>query len=60
MSVKRSEAFALFYNLIAPNLGQNNVENLRLTKVDKEIKFEGVWDELGGRKFFQRQSVTKY
>ena len=24
------------------------------------MKFEGVWDKLRGRKFFQRQSVTKY
>ena len=54
------EAFAHFCNLIALTLGQNNGKSLRLNKVVKEIKLEGVWDELGLRKVFQRQSVTKY
>ena len=64
MSVKSSyqvrEAFAPFCNLIALTLGYNSVERLRLTKIVKEIKFEGVWDELQPRKFFQKQSVTKH
>ena len=35
-------------------------KGVRVTKIVKEIKFEGVWDELGSKKLFQRQSVTKY
>ena len=33
---------------------------LRVTKIVKETKFEGVWDELESKKGFQRESVTKY
>ena len=33
---------------------------LELTKIIRENKFEGVWDELESKKGFQRQSVTKY
>ena len=40
------EAFAPFCNLIALTLGYNSVESFSLTKIVKEIKFEGVWDEL--------------
>ena len=54
------EAFALFWNLIAPTLGHKSVESPRLTKIVKGIKFEEVWDELRSIKIFQRQSVTKY
>ena len=67
MSVKRSQkqlsrkrTFALFYNLIALTLGLNSAKGLRLSKIIEEINFQGVWDELGSRKVFQRQSLTKY
>ena len=67
MSVKRSQkqlsrkrTFALFYNLIALTLGLNSAKGLTLSKIIEEINFQGVWDELGSRKVFQRQSVTKY
>ena len=57
MSVKRlekqlssKESFCPFCNLIALTLGSNSDESLRLTKIVKEIKFKGVWDELGSRK----------
>ena len=36
------------------------MKGLRVTKNNKEIKFEGVWDELEAQKCFQRQSFTKY
>ena len=45
-----TSSFCLFCNLIALTLGSNSVESLRLTKTVKEIKFKGVWDELGSRK----------
>ena len=32
----------------------------RATKDVKEIKFQGVWDEIEAKKCFQRQSLTKY
>ena len=33
---------------------------LRVAKMIKEIKFEGVWGKLEARKGFQSQSFTKY
>ena len=67
MSVKRLEkqlsskgSFALFCNLIALTLCENSVESLRLTKIVTEINFQGVWDGLGSRKVFQRQSIKFY
>ena len=37
------------------------MEGLRVTKeIAKEIKFEGVLDELEAKKFLQRQPFTKY
>ena len=45
----------LFSNLIAKVLGQNTVEDLRVTKNVKEIKFELAWGELESKKCFQRQ-----
>ena len=36
------------------------MKDLRVTEIVKEIKFEGVWDELETQKCFQRQSFTKY
>ena len=46
---------APFYNLIALYSGLNGVKGLRVTKVVKEITFEGVWDEFKSKKSFQRQ-----
>ena len=36
------------------------MKGLRVTKIVKEIKFQGVWGELGSKKCFQRQQLTKY
>ena len=36
------------------------MKGIRVTKIVKEIKFEGVWGELESKTGFQRQSVTKY
>ena len=36
------------------------MKGLRVTKIVKEIKFEGVWDELESKNGFKRQSVAKY
>ena len=33
---------------------------LRVTKIVKEVKFEGTWDKLESKKGFQRQSFTRY
>ena len=51
---------AVFLNLVAQVLDLNCMEELRVTKIVKEIKFEGVWGELEAQKCFQRQSFTKY
>ena len=37
---------AVFYDLIAPILGQSTVEFFGVTAIVKEINFEGVWDKL--------------
>ena len=36
------------------------MKDLRVTKIAKEIKFEGVWGELEANKYFLRQLFTKY
>ena len=36
------------------------MKGLTVTKIVKEIKFEGVWGKLESKKGFQRQSVLKY
>ena len=41
-------------------LGYNSVEDLRVTKIAKEIKFERVWGELKPKTCFWGQSFTKY
>ena len=55
--MKRSEKqlpskanFRTFLPLSALILGENSVEGLIVTKNVKEIKFEGVWGELGSKK----------
>ena len=35
------------------------MKGVRVTKIVKENKFEGVWDELEAKNCFQRQSFTK-
>ena len=54
------QILALFCNLIALILGWHCVKGLRVNKIVKEIKFEGIWGELAVKKCFQRQSFTKY
>ena len=54
------EDFALFCNLIALSLGYNSVKSLGVTKIVKEIKFEGVWDKLESKNGFKRESFAKY
>ena len=36
------------------------MKGFRVTKIDQEVRFEGIWGELESRKDFPRQSVTKY
>ena len=36
------------------------MKGLRVNKIVKEIKFEGIWGELAVKTCFQRQSFTKY
>ena len=38
--------FAVFSNLIALYSGLKSVKILRVSKLAKEIRFEGVWDQL--------------
>ena len=44
-----------FLSLTALILGQNSVKDIKVTKIVKEIKFEGVWGELELKKTLQRQ-----
>ena len=37
------------------NFSPFHVKDLRVTKIVKEIKFEGVWSELESKKGFQKQ-----
>ena len=52
--------FRTFLQLNCSNLKSNCVEDLTVTKIVKEIKFEKVWDKLELKIGFQRQSVKKY
>ena len=54
------QILALFCNLIALILEWHCVKGLRVNKIVKKIKFEGIWGELAVKKCFQRQSFTKY
>ena len=45
-SYQLKKILAVFYDLIAPILGQSTVEFFGITAIVKEIKFEGVWDKL--------------
>ena len=41
-------------------LDDNYVKGLRVTKIVKQIKFEGAWGKLEAKYCFQRQSWPKY
>ena len=41
-------------------LDENYVKGLSVTKIVKQIKFEGDWGKLEAKYFFQRQSWAKY
>ena len=51
---------ALFCNLVALILGSNCAEVLRVTKIVKEIKFEGAWGKLDAKTCFPRQPRAIY
>ena len=36
------------------------MKGLRVTKIVKEVMFEGVWGEVKSKKCFQRQSFKEY
>ena len=61
-SYQVSQVFGLFSNLICLTLGSHDVKEKgpSVSKIVKEIKFEGALGKLQSRKRFQRQSVTKY
>ena len=48
----------LFCNLIALILGQNYVKGHRVTKIFKQIMFEGAWVEIEAENYFRRQLWT--
>ena len=52
------QILALFCNLITLILGENYVKGLRITKIDNDIKFEGVWVELEAKNCFQRPTLV--
>ena len=54
------QILALFCNVIALNLSWNFAKSFTVTKIVKEIKFEGIWGKLEAKKCFQRQSCPKY
>ena len=49
------QILTLICSLIALILGKKSAENLRVTKMFKEINFEGASAELESKKWFQRQ-----
>ena len=50
------QILALFCKLATLILNSNCVKDIRVTKIAKEIKFEGVCDQLEARNSFQTQS----
>ena len=54
-SYQINHILAPFWYLIPVILGQGSVEVLGVTKIVKEIKFEGMWRELESKRSFQRQ-----
>ena len=66
-SVKRSEKqlpskanFCFFFLLNCSNFKLKQCKRHRVTKILKQIMFQGVWGESESKTGFQRQSVTKY
>ena len=51
---------AFFYSSVALILGEICLEDLRVLKHGKQIKFEGVRGELEARECFQKGSFTNY
>ena len=54
------QILALFFILVALILVWNCVKGLKVTKIVKQIKFEGVWGKLEAKNCLQRQPFTKY
>ena len=54
-SYQVNHILAIFCHLIALILGWNSVKGIRVTKMDKAIKFKGVRGELETKKCFKRQ-----
>ena len=50
----------LFCCLTALILSERSVKGIRVTGIDNEIKFKGVWGEVEQRKGFQTQPVTMH
>ena len=46
------QALAIFRNLVALVLGQNCIENLRITKYIEKINFEEVWGQVRSKSLF--------
>ena len=54
------EMFALFFKLVALILGQNCSKVLRVTKIVKQPKFQGVWWRVKAKYCLRRESWPKY
>ena len=52
--------FAPFLQLKSSNFRLNSVKCIRVTKIVEKITFEGVFSELGSKKYFYTQSFRKY
>ena len=52
------QILTLFGKLVTLIWGWNCVKYLRVTKIVKQIKFEGMWSELDAKNCFSRQSPT--
>ena len=48
------QILTVFLKLITLILGENCAKELGVTKIIKQIKFEGTWGELEARNYFQR------
>ena len=53
------QILAFFCKLVALILDWNCLKGLTVTKIVKQIKFEGVWGELEAKSCFQRQPFAK-
>ena len=59
-SYRLRQISALFCILIVLIVGLNSFKGLRVTKIVKQIKFEGIWGKLKAKNCLQRQPLTKY